>query len=622
MSSPLRRSGVGVAPFEETIMEGITVPLTIPGELLAEALAAHQRSAAAHPAPVAKRSLGPTNGKRPAPRFAAAALGQLWAMREAELEFAASVVLRRNQESPADYVARTGKPLEGTRDVYVQDRVAVIPIYGGLVKRHMDLFGDISGGSTLESLRQDFTVALNDDGVDAILLDVDSPGGAVNGTHELAETIYAARGQKPVVAYVGGLGASAAYWIASAADEIVADRIAILGSLGVMAVIHRAAEDQDTLYIVNSQSPNKVLDPETEDGRAQILEEIDATAAVFLATAARNRGLEVEALIEAGNHGGCVIGEVAVERKLADRLGSFDSTFADLAARRQAQRKARSTQATSGAPRPLAAAPASPQARPSGRPSILATAAAHERVDAAIRTALEREANLAFARKYFAGGTMDEDQDVTTAVEEEEVEETTPEIVPATTPTPASVEADALRIELATANRLLRESQATVNRLQGELEVERAAAVRKEVEHLVMGGDSGLRWFGDKDANLKMVLDMRAALGPDHPSFKAFVASKEREAAHLHGTVLGVETGTDLQPEAAGDAKVQLERIAAAIRQEEGEKFATYDQAMTEAMRRNGDLALQYRRDEAQRKREERAAGTRTTVRQRRAAKQ
>jgi ClpP class serine protease len=55
----------------------------------------------------------------------------------------------------------------------------------------------------------------------------------VNGANELAQAIYEARGTKPIVAYVGGSGASAAYWIASAADRIVVSPTAVLGSIGV-----------------------------------------------------------------------------------------------------------------------------------------------------------------------------------------------------------------------------------------------------------------------------------------------------------------------------------------------------------------------------------------------------
>lgn len=601
-------------------MEGITVPLTIPGEAIQRALGTLRASAERAPAPVGRLTLGPTNGKRPAPRFAAMAMGQLWAMRQAELEFAATVVMRRNQETPAEYEARTGRPLEGTRDAYIRDRVAVIPVFGGLIRRHMSVFGDVSGGSTLESIREDFQVALASDQVDAILLDVDSPGGAVNGTNELAQAIYEARGQKPILAYSGGLVASAAYWIASAADELVVDRVAVVGSLGTLAIV-QYAEDDGTLYFVSSQSPNKLLDPASEEGRASIQAHLDQTAAIFIATAARNRGMTEEAIVEAADHGDCVIGDVAVERGLADRLGSFESAFADLQARRSGP-AARSTVATSVAVPPSASYQVydAPLARPSGRTStLLADAIAAAKPE--LIAALQRHTGGTMAKSATASTQDDEQLDET---EDEETVEVQPAVVPAEEEEAETVAT--LRAQLATRDSELRTARATITRLQGDLDLAHAEKVRGEIRALVQGGDTGMRWFGDLDANIKEVLDLRAALGPDHPSFKAYVATREREARTLHEQVLLNQAGTEADPAiVGGGAKAQLEAIAAKIRESETNergKPLTYDESMAMAMNRNRPLAQQYMAEDRARRQEEKISGQRTTVRERRRTQQ
>jgi hypothetical protein len=80
-----------------------------------------------------------------------------------------------------------------------------------------------------------FGEAIAAEDVQAIVLHIDSPGGLITGVHEFAGQIYAARNIKPVVAYISGMGTSAAYWIASAAGRVVADETAILGSIGVVA---------------------------------------------------------------------------------------------------------------------------------------------------------------------------------------------------------------------------------------------------------------------------------------------------------------------------------------------------------------------------------------------------
>src|SRR5690606_12609791 len=69
--------------------------------------------------------------------------------------------------------------------------------------------------------------------VGTIVLDVDSPGGGVYGVAEFAEEIYKARGQKRIVAVANSMAASAAYWIATAADELVVTPGGEVGSIGV-----------------------------------------------------------------------------------------------------------------------------------------------------------------------------------------------------------------------------------------------------------------------------------------------------------------------------------------------------------------------------------------------------
>ncbi len=72
----------------------------------------------------------------------------------------------------------------------------------------------------LDSFANDFQQALNNPAISNIILHIDSPGGMVTGVHECAEMIYQARGKKPMTAYVSGMAASAAYWLASAVMKL------------------------------------------------------------------------------------------------------------------------------------------------------------------------------------------------------------------------------------------------------------------------------------------------------------------------------------------------------------------------------------------------------------------
>lgn len=230
---------------------------------------------------------------------------------------------------PEAVLAKTGKPLDNTRDVTIRDGVAIIPVSGPIF-RYANLFTEISGATSIEVLAKDFRQALDDRSVRSILLEVNSPGGEADGTAELAQHIFEARGQKPIIAYVSHLGASAAYWLASAADEIVANDAASLGSIGVVAsvCIHK---DKNHLQFVSSQSPNKRPNPETESGKSQIQAWLDDLGQVFIDTVARNRDMTSDDVIEMGNQGGLRVGQKAVDAGLADRIGTLESVISELA---------------------------------------------------------------------------------------------------------------------------------------------------------------------------------------------------------------------------------------------------------------------------------------------------
>ena len=263
-----------------------------------------------------------------------------WAITEAGLELVIGIASRGAHFTAAvekALEARAGQPLRNARAVEMRDGVAVIPVAGPLM-RHASMLTEISGATSYGALRKDLQVAVDDPSVTAILLNVDSPGGEVNGCAEIADAIYAARGIKPIVAYVGGTGASAAYWLASAAGEVVCSDTAILGSIGVRTALIDDAKKQDAtgerkIEIVSSQSPYKRTDPASEDDRARVQATIDQLAEVFVGAVARNRGATAATVLSSYGQGGVMVGAHAVAAGLADRIGSFESTLAGMAKR-------------------------------------------------------------------------------------------------------------------------------------------------------------------------------------------------------------------------------------------------------------------------------------------------
>lgn len=228
---------------------------------------------------------------------------------------------------------KLGRPLANARRTTTRDGVAIVPIAGPTF-RYANLFTEVSGATSIQILATDLRVALDDPEIRAILLEVDSPGGQVDGTSELAQTIFAARGVKPIWAYVDGRCCSGAYWLASAAERVIAVDTAILGSIGVVSGFTRQSPEEKArrVEIVSSRAPNKRLDPESDAGRAQILAYVDATEDVFVAALAKQRGIDVEKVLAEFGQGGVMPAARAVDVGMADAIGTFEATLSALAA--------------------------------------------------------------------------------------------------------------------------------------------------------------------------------------------------------------------------------------------------------------------------------------------------
>lgn len=238
-------------------------------------------------------------------------------------------IANREGSGPEAVAAELGRPLENSHAVERRGDVAVIPVHGPIFRR-ANLFSQVSGATSVQVLATDLHLSLDADEVKAIVLDIDSPGGEANGISELAAMIYAARGRKPIVAYVGGTGASAAYWIAAACDKIYVNDIAAVGSIGVVrAMPNPNASSAKDIEIVSSQSPNKRPDISTEGGRAVVQGEVDSLADVFVSRVALYRGVGADVVLERFGRGGCLIGADAVKAGMADGLSSFEAVIAE-----------------------------------------------------------------------------------------------------------------------------------------------------------------------------------------------------------------------------------------------------------------------------------------------------
>lgn len=271
-------------------------------------------------------TLESTPERRPASAFDLLA-SQPWAMQPAMLETMAAIAQRQGEDVQA-VEARLGRPLQNARSVSVRDGVAVVPVIGPIF-RYANLFTEISGATSLDVLAREFSAAVDDPLVKAVVLNIDSPGGQATGVAEFAHMIRAAA--KPVVAYVDGSGASGAYWIAAAADEIVLAKTAEVGSIGVVVGVDTRPSATGVVELVSSQSPRKRPDLSTDAGRAQIQDRIDALAQVFVEDVAAYRGVAVETVLAEFGQGDMRLGAAAVALGMADRVSTLEEVLAGLA---------------------------------------------------------------------------------------------------------------------------------------------------------------------------------------------------------------------------------------------------------------------------------------------------
>lgn len=187
--------------------------------------------------------------------------------------------------------------------------------------------GRIGGDSTARLIRK----AREDEGIKAVVLRVNSPGGSAFASEILRRELELTRqAGKPIVVSMGDVAASGGYWISMASDAVIADAGTITGSIGVFGMLPTAEGLMDklslhtggvtTTWLAGGYDPRRPLDPRLQ---ATIQAGIDNTYARFTTLAAQARKSTPDK-IDAVAQGRIWTGSQALARGLIDRLGSFD----------------------------------------------------------------------------------------------------------------------------------------------------------------------------------------------------------------------------------------------------------------------------------------------------------
>ncbi len=214
---------------------------------------------------------------------------------------------------------------EDRRYAQIGDNIALIRIVGQMQKGSSKF-----GGTSTIRVRRALRQALAKPDVKGIMLSIDTPGGTAAGTLELADDVAAAQARKPVHAYIEDLGASAAYWVASQAGRLSANRPGEIGSIGTFGVIEDltdAAEQMGIKVHLISTGPYKGMGypgtPVTEEHLAYVQELVEDINETFLQSVKRGRGVPI-ATVHKWADGRTWVGKKALDKGMIDAVEPFD----------------------------------------------------------------------------------------------------------------------------------------------------------------------------------------------------------------------------------------------------------------------------------------------------------
>jgi signal peptide peptidase SppA len=241
-----------------------------------------------------------------------------------------AVVTPSAMESDEDYgFAEEGNNPRGGYDM--AGPAAIIQVQGTLVQK----LGSVrpwSGMTGYDGIRQNLFTALDDPKVQAIVLDIDSPGGEVSGCFDLVDTIHSLRGNKPIWAILNDSAYSAGYAIASAADKIYVPRTGGVGSIGVICAHVDMSQALTTAGIKvtfvtygDTKADGHAELPLSPDALARMQADITTMGELFVETVARNRNISAATVRD--TQAATYMGAKGVDIGLADEVAAPDAAF-------------------------------------------------------------------------------------------------------------------------------------------------------------------------------------------------------------------------------------------------------------------------------------------------------
>lgn len=265
----------------------------------------------------------------------------LWAMHPRHLEslcaLAAAGRLEAHLKVDAEQMEaarRRGRPKAISGGVVTVPLKGVLAPVGGLLAMLFDI------PNPLDVFRASLREALADPEVGAIVIDIDSPGGVVDGIPEAAAELRALRGTKPIIAHANSMAASAAYWLAAQADEVVMTPSGAVGSIGVYATHRDLSGAMEMMGVKNTlisagkyKTEGNPYEPLSDEAKAHIQQDVDHFYGLFTADVAKGRNVTPKAVREGYGEGRVLNAQAALEAKLVDRVEPISETVARVGSR-------------------------------------------------------------------------------------------------------------------------------------------------------------------------------------------------------------------------------------------------------------------------------------------------
>jgi len=213
------------------------------------------------------------------------------------------------------------------------DKIARIDLEGMITSQFGESFFG-GGDSMAEEFIENLKSAVEDESVKAIVLRINSPGGEITASDTIYNAVLKAREEKPIVVYMDSMAASGGYYVACAADEIIASETTLTGSIGVIiqtfsyydlfgkvgleALVFTSGEFKDTMNGAREMR---------SDEKAYIQSMVDQMYQKFLDVVSRGRGIPKDQLGAGIADGRVLSGKDALEATLVDANGFIDDAY-------------------------------------------------------------------------------------------------------------------------------------------------------------------------------------------------------------------------------------------------------------------------------------------------------